>query len=407
MNPLETLRARGFVQQITHEEELAERLAKGASDPVTYYVGIDPTADSMHVGHLLPVMAMSWLQRGGHRPIAVVGGGTAMVGDPSGKTELRKMLTRARIQANVEALQRQLSRYLTFGDDAGLLVDNADWLLELNYIAFLRDIGREFSVNRMLAAESYKQRLEKGLSFIEFNYQLLQSYDFLELNRRHGCTLQMGGDDQWGNIVAGVDLVRRKTGQRVFGLTQPLITTASGAKMGKTAKGAVWLSADRMSTFDFYQYWLNVEDADVGKLLKLYTFLDLERIAELEKLSGPAIREAKRVLAREVTTLVHGAEAADEAERGAKAMVSGAATADLPTHAITESTLLVAVLAEAGLTKSNGEGRRLIKGGGVKLDNDKVTDPQQKVSPEDLGDEGLVARVGKKRAVRIIPAAGD
>jgi tyrosyl-tRNA synthetase len=409
MNPLETLRARGFVQQITHEDELAECLGRGASDPVTYYAGFDPTADSLHVGHLLPVMAMAWLQRGGHRPIAVVGGGTAMVGDPSGKTELRKMLTREDIGRNVLALRSQLNRFLDVSETGdggtGLLVDNGDWLLELNYIDFLRDIGREFSVNRMLAAEAYKMRLEKGLSFIEFNYQLLQSYDYLELYRRHGCTLQIGGDDQWGNIVAGVDLVRRKTGERVFGLTQPLITTASGAKMGKTAKGAVWLDPNRTPSFDFYQYWLNVEDDDVVKLLKLYTFLDLDRIAELATLTGPAIREAKRVLAQEVTTLVHGADAAREAERGAKAMVAGAASADLPTHAIAESTLLVAVLADAGLTKSNGEGRRLIKGGGVKLDNEKVSDPETTVSPDDLGDEGLVARVGKKRAVRIVSAS--
>ena len=327
-----------------------------------------------------------------------------MVGDPSGKTEMRQLLSREGIATNVAGLKAQLSRFLTFGDDAGLLVDNADWLLDLNYVDFLREIGREFSVNRMLAAEAYKQRLERGLSFIEFNYMLLQSYDYLELHQRHGCTLQMGGDDQWGNIVAGVDLVRRKTSNRVYGLTHPLITTASGAKMGKTAKGAVWLDPRRTPVFDFFQYWLNVEDADVAKLLKLYTFLDLERIAELEALTGASIREAKRVLATEVTTLVHGAEAAQEAERAAKAMVSGAATTDLPTHAIAETTLLVAVLAGAGLTKSNGEGRRLIKGGGVKLDNEKVTDPEAAIDPASLGDEGRVARVGKKRAVRIVRA---
>jgi len=401
MDALETLRQRGFVQQITHEEELAERLSAG---PVTYYAGFDPTADSLHVGHLLPVMAMAWMQRAGHRPIAVVGGGTARVGDPSGKTELRQMLTPDVIRANALAMKGQLSSFLDFSEGAGRMVDNSEWLLELNYIEFLREIGRLFSVNRMLTAEGYRMRLksEQGLSFIEFNYQLLQAYDFLELHRRYDCALQLGGDDQWGNIVAGTDLIRRKTGNRGFGLTQPLIMTASGAKMGKTAKGAVWLDPNKLSPFDFYQYWLNVDDADVERMLKFYTFLDLDRIAALGALKGKDIREAKRVLAHEVTSLVHGTDEATKAASGAKAMVSGAASAELPTHVLEADSMLVAILADAGLTKSRGEGRRLIKGGGVKLDGEKVADPEVIVQLSALGTDGLVARVGKKRAVRIV-----
>ncbi|MCB9677231.1 MAG: tyrosine--tRNA ligase [Alphaproteobacteria bacterium] len=403
MDALETLRQRGFVQQITHEEELAEHLANGR---VTYYAGFDPTADSLHVGHLLPVMAMTWLQRAGHRPIAVVGGGTAMVGDPSGKTETRQMLTRDTIATNALAMKRQLSQFLDFSDGQGLMADNASWLLELNYIDFLREIGREFSVNRMLSMEAYRLRLEQnqGLSFIEFNYQLLQSYDFLELHRRFGCTLQIGGDDQWGNIVAGSDLIRRKTGERAYGLTQPLITTASGAKMGKTAAGAVWLDPNRLSPFDYYQYWLNIEDADVGRMLKLYTFLDLDRIAELEALSGPAIREAKQVLAFETTRLVHGEEAAHKAVDGAKAMVAGAATADLPSHVLREDTPLVAALADAGLAASRSEARRLVQQGGVKIENEKVGDADFVIALGSLGADGIVVRVGKKKAVRIVGA---
>lgn len=399
MDGLKTLTARGFVQQLTHNEELEKRLGEG---PITYYVGVDPTADSMHVGHLLPVMAMSWLQRAGHHPIAVVGGGTAMVGDPSGKTELRKLLTREAIAQNAAALKAQLANFLEFGAGKGRLVDNAEWLLDLNYIDFLREIGREFSVNRMLSMEAYKQRLERGLSFIEFNYQLLQSFDFLELNRRYGCELQMGGDDQWGNIVAGIDLVRRKESKQVFGLTQPLILTSTGQKMGKTAGGAVWLDPNKLKPFDYYQYWLNIPDADVGRMLKLYTFLPLEAIAELEALTGKDVRKAKAVLARTTTGLVHGEEEAAKAERGAAAMVAGAAAADMPTHTLTADAQLVAVLQEAGMTKSNGEGRRLIKGGGLKIDGEKVTDPELVLAVADLG-EGVVVRIGKKRALRVIP----
>ncbi len=398
MAAFETLQARGFVKQITHPEALRQQLDAG---PITCYLGIDPTADSMHVGHLLPLMALAWLQRDGHRPIVVVGGGTAMVGDPSGKTELRKMLDREQIARNAEALRRQIGRLLRFGDGEGRMVDNAEWLLGLRYIDFLREIGSQFSVNRMLSMEAYKQRLERGLSFIEFNYQLLQSYDFLELYRRYGCTLQIGGDDQWGNIVAGVDLVRRMEGAQVFGLTQPLVLTSTGQKMGKTASGAVWLDPDKLRPFDFYQYWINIPDADVGRMLRLYTFLPLEEIEALEALEGKAIRRAKAVLARATTALIHGEEEASRAERGAAAMVAGAAAGSLPTHVLGEDALLVRVLTEAGLTRSNGEGRRLIRGGGVRIDGQKVDDPDRVLRVAEVGD-GVVVRVGKKRAVRIV-----
>lgn len=403
MDAFETLEARGFVQQCTDPNRVRAALNEGR---VTYYVGFDPTADSLHVGHLLQAMAMSWLQRAGHRPIAVVGGGTAMVGDPSGKSELRQMLSEEDVRTNALALKRQLERFVVLDGERGLMVDNADWLLELKYIPFLREIGRHFSVNRMLSMEAYKLRLERGLSFIEFNYQLLQAYDFLELNRRHGCTLELGGDDQWGNILAGADLVRRMEQREAFGLTTPLITTASGEKMGKTAAGALWLDPARTPPFDFFQYWLNVDDRDVGRFLRLYTFLPLDRIASLDALEGAEIREAKRVLAREVTTLVHGADAAEHAEAAAAAMVEGTAAADLPTHTITsdEETKLVVALAESGLCKSRGEARRLIAGGGVRVNNEKVDDVEYDLSPADLADGGAVLRAGKKRAVRIVRA---
>lgn len=401
MRGLETLEARGFVQQCTDLDRVREALAQG---PVTYYVGFDPTAPSLHVGHLLPVMAMAWLQRAGHRPIAVVGGGTAMVGDPSGKTEMRRLLSEEEIRHNADAIARQLGRFLQLDGDRGLTVNNADYLLELKYIPFLRDIGRHFSVNRMLTMEAYKLRLERGLSFIEFNYQLLQSYDFLELYRRYGCILQLGGDDQWGNIIAGADLIRRAEQGEAYGLTTPLITTSTGDKMGKTAAGAVWLDPTLTSPFDFHQYWLNVDDRDVGRFLRLYTFLPLDRVLELEALEGADIREAKRVLAREVTALVHGIEEAERAEAAATAMVAGAAAADLPTHRITddEGAKLIVALADSGLCKSRGEARRLVAGGGVRVNGVKIDDVEHILGPDILSGDGAVLRVGKKRAVRVV-----
>jgi tyrosyl-tRNA synthetase len=406
MNPLDVLKARGFVQQCTGEEVVREALSSGT---VTYYVGFDPTADSLHVGHLLPIMAMAHLQQGGHRPIAVVGGGTASVGDPSGKTEMRKMLSRADIDANALAMKVQIERFLVLDGERGLMVNNADWLLGLNYIAFLREVGRHFSVNRMLAAEAYKQRLERGLSFIEFNYQLLQAYDFLELFRRHDCTLQMGGDDQWGNILAGTDLTRRMASATVHGLTFPLITTADGKKMGKTEGGAVWLDPTKTTPFDYFQYWLNVDDRDVGRLLRLYTFLPLDRIAELEALKGADIRTAKRTLAREQTTLVHGPEACEQAEAAGHAMVAAKASDSLATFAVSEAAIasgygIIAALADSGLCKSRGEARRAIQGGGVRLDNEKVAHIEALVTPEAIAGDGAVLRFGKKRVVRLVLA---
>jgi tyrosyl-tRNA synthetase len=404
MDVLDELTARGFIKQCSDIDGLRSALAAG---PVTFYVGFDPTADSLHVGHLLPITIMEHLQRAGHIPIAVVGGGTGMVGDPSGKTEARMLLDEAAIAANVASLRAQLSRFLVLDEEHGTMVDNAEWLLDLRYIPFLRDIGSCFSVNKMLTAEGYRMRLERGLSFIEFNYQLLQAYDFLILHQRYGCSLQIGGDDQWGNILAGLDLIRRKEQGAAFALTLPLLTTATGQKMGKTHTGAVWLAEERFSAFDFYQYWLNVDDRDVGRMLRLYTFVPLSRIEALEALQGAAIREAKAELAYELTRRVHGEEAAERARDGAKAMVAGEAAEDLPTHTIAVEALaaglpVAVAMADAGLCKSRGEARRLIAGGGVRLDSDKVDDPEAVLSPAQVPDGGVVLRVGKKRAVRLI-----
>jgi tyrosyl-tRNA synthetase len=397
-NAFERLERRGYLKQCTHPDELRAALGAG---PLTFYCGFDPTATSLHAGSMFPLMVMANLQRLGHRVIALVGGGTARVGDPTGRTELRQMLTDEQIAANSAGLRRQIERFLDLDGERGILVDNAEWLLELQYVPFLRDIGRHFSVNRMLSAEAYKQRMERGLSFIEFNYQILQAYDFLELFRRHGCRLQIGGDDQWGNIVAGVDLVRRVEGVEVWGLTHPLLTTASGAKMGKTAAGAVWLDAAQCSPFDYWQFWYNVDDRDVIRLLQLYTFVDDARIAELARLEGAEIREAKRFLANEATGLLHGPEVAAEADRAAQAMVGAVASAELPTCALPEPTRLLAALELAGSVKSRSEARRLVAQGGVTIDGDRADDPEQLLDP---GGEGVVVRIGKKRAVRFVLA---
>lgn len=398
MDLLDMLRARGFVQQCTHLDELKAALEQG---PITFYAGFDPTADSLHVGHLLQIMLMSHLQRAGHVAIAVVGGGTSQIGDPTGRTEMRQMLTQPQITANTERIKSQLSHFVRFDDGRGRLVDNAEWLMGLNYIAFLRDIGSNFSVNRMLAAEGYRIRMERGLSFIELNYQILQAYDFLELSRRYDCKLQFGGDDQWGNIIAGVDLIRRVRQAPAFGLTTPLLTTASGAKMGKTAAGAVWLAADRLKPFDYWQYWYNCDDRDVGKLLRLYTFLDLDEITRLEALPGAEIREAKRVLANQVTALLHGSEEAAKADSAARAMSGGSAADELPTLAIDAGLSIAKVLVAAGLAKSLSDARRLVAQGGVKLGADKVSDAEAPLDDNALRD-GAVLRVGKQKAVRVV-----
>jgi len=399
MDALEMLEARGFVQQCTNLDEVRSALSEGQ---VTYYIGFDPTAASLHVGSLLQIMIMAHLQRAGHRCIAIVGGGTTLVGDPTGRTELRKMLTTEQIDANAAKIKGQLEHFLVLDGDKGMMLNNAEWLTELNYLEFLRDIGKHFSVNRMIAAEGYKQRLARGLSFIEFNYQILQAYDFLELYRSYGCTLQIGGDDQWGNIIAGSGLIRRCDQGHANGLTTPLITTASGAKMGKTAKGAVWLDPELCSPFDFYQYWINVDDRDVVRFLKLYTFLELDEIAELGRLEGADIRKAKHVLASEITRTLHGDEALRAAQEAAAKMTQGVASADMKTHAIGDDTKLVNLLAESGMEKSRGAARRLVQGGGVRVNGEKVTDVDYLLGSDDLGDEGAVIRLGKKRAIRFI-----
>jgi len=409
---LAQLRARGFVQQITDEAALAARLAGG---PVTFYAGFDPTAASLHVGSCIPLMAMAHLARAGHRAIAVLGGGTAMVGDPSGKTEMRQLISAETIAANRAAIEPQVRQII--GPDA-VVVDNGEWLMRLNYIAFLRDIGRHFSVNRMLAAEAYKMRLEKGLSFIEFNYQLLQAYDFLKLNEQYECALQIGGDDQWGNIIAGVDLTRRVRQKEVFGLTFPLLTTASGAKMGKTAAGAVWLSAAMTPPFDFFQYFVNVDDRDVVKFLKLLTFEPLGEIARFETVAGAELRDAKRLLARAVTAIVHGEAAAAAADAQARAAFGGGggaaggeAAAELPTATLDAARVaaglkIVDVIAEAGLAPSKSAARRLVEQGGVRLGPRKITSVDDVVLATEIDAGGTLLHVGKKHIRRLIVGGG-
>ncbi|MDM8520405.1 tyrosine--tRNA ligase [Anaerolineales bacterium HSG6] len=407
-NVFDILNERGFVAQVTDEEALRKKFA---TEQVTFYIGFDGTADSLHAGSLVTIMAMMHLQKAGHRPLGLIGGGTTMIGDPSGKTELRQMLTQEAIEANGRSLQAQLNHYLNFDGGDAIPENNATWLLELNYVTFLRDIGRHFSVNRMLSAEAYKQRLERGLNFIEFNYQILQAYDYLELYRRYGCTLQMGGDDQWGNILAGVDLIRRVEGVTVQALTYPLLTTASGAKMGKTATGAVWLDKEKLNSYDYYQYWVNCDDRDVEKLLKTFTFLPLDEIQRLVALQGAEIREAKRVLAYEATVITHGeAEAHKAAETAQAAFSSGTSSNDLsgmPSTNIVSSRLeagvgVLEIFTETGLTKSNGEARRLLKQGGVYVNDTRITDVHAALSLADLSGTEILLRAGKKKYHRLI-----
>ena len=406
---LEELKERGFYQQSTHPEEMAERLEK---DRACCYIGFDPTADSMHVGHLIPLMGLAHMQRGGHRIIALMGGGTAMIGDPSGKTEIRKMLTEEQLQSNIEGMLPQFERFLDFSEDA-VLVNNAEWLRDLNYIDFLRDIGRHFSVNRMLSFETYKVRFDTGLSFLEFNYQLLQAYDFLELNRRYGCVLQMGGDDQWANIISGTDLIRRVERKDAFGWTYPLLTTSSGKKMGKTEKGAVWLDPKRTSPYEYYQYWINTEDDDVERFLALFTFLPMAEVRELGKLRGADIRQAKQRLAFETTAIVHGSEKASQAQQAAESLFSESASAgdagksNVPSTTIDSSRFsaglgIFDIFMETGLCKSKGEARRLQSQGGVYVNNQRIDDPDFCLEETDLQDQQILLRAGKKRYHRLI-----
>ena len=401
------LKERGFIAQVSDEAAVRKMLGEKR---VTFYIGYDSTASSLHAGSLVPIMAMAHLRRSGHRAIALIGGGTTMVGDPSGRTELRQMLDEETILKYGESIKAQLDRYLKFDGDGALALNNADWLKPLNYIGFLRDIGRHFSVNRMLASEAYKIRLEKGLSFIEFNYQLLQAYDYLTLFRSHGCTLQMGGDDQWGNILAGVDLIRRVEGAAVEAMTFPLLTTSAGAKMGKTAQGAVWLDGNLFSPYDYFQFWVNVDDRDVGRFLRLYTLLPLEEIRRLEALGGSELNEAKRVLAYEATVLTHGEAAAREARAASSAAFGGSGEKDiasLPTTAVARTRLEAGIgpaelFAEVGLTPSRGEAKRLIAQGGLSVNDERIGSLTRMLTIKDIGPDGMILRAGKKKIHRVV-----
>jgi tyrosyl-tRNA synthetase len=419
-NVYDELRQRGFVAQVSNEDGVRRKLGK---KNITFYVGFDSTATSLHAGSLVPIMAMVHLRRAGHRAIAVVGGGTTMVGDPSGRTEMRQLLDEATIRSQGRAIHGQLDRYLHFDGQTAIAVDNADWLLPLNYVQFLREIGRHFSVNRMLAAEAYKLRFEKGLSFIEFNYQLLQAYDYLVLYRKYECTLQMGGDDQWGNILAGVDLIRRVEGAEVEALTFPLLTTASGAKMGKTARGAIWLDAGLCSPYEFYQYWVDCDDRDVGRFLKIYTLLPLDEIGRLESLRDKEINEAKRILAYEATKITHGEREAEKARQASVAAFGGGVAdlkgsvrgessvtgdvTELPTTVVPRARLEAGIspaelFVEVGLTSSRAEAKRLIRQGGLYVNEERIDSLDRLLTVRDLGPDGLMLKAGKKKIHRIV-----
>ncbi len=404
-NVFDTLKERGFIQQCTNEDEVRSLLE---NEQVTFYIGFDPTADSLHVGHFLGLMAMAHMQRAGHRPICLVGGGTGTVGDPSGRTDMRKMLTDEMIEHNCNCFKKQMQRFIDFNDGRALMVNNGDWLRALNYINLLREVGPHFSVNRMLTAECYKQRMEKGLTFLEFNYMIMQAYDFMELNHRYGCKLEMGGDDQWSNIIAGVELVRRKEAKPVYGLTFTLLTKSDGKKMGKTAGGALWLDPEKTSPYEFYQYWRNVDDADVEKCLALLTFLPMDEVKRLGAYKDQQINEAKTILAYEVTKLVHGEAEADKAKAAAEALFGGqGASADIPTLELTAAeagSKLLDVLTQHGVFASKGEGRRLIQQNGLSLNDEKVTDVDMVLSEECFKENAALIKKGKKKYYRLVKA---
>ncbi|APM38147.1 tyrosine--tRNA ligase [Clostridium kluyveri] len=402
-NVYDILLERGYIKQITHEDEVRELLGR---EKITFYIGFDPTADSLHIGHFLQMMVMSYMQKAGHKPIALLGGGTAMIGDPTGKTDMRKMLSQEQIQHNADCFKKQFSKFIDFEDEKAIMANNADWLMNLNYVNFLREIGVHFSVNKMLTAECFKQRMEKGLTFLEFNYMLMQGYDFLELNRRYGCTFQMGGDDQWANIIAGVNLIRKKERKPAFGMTFTLLTKSDGKKMGKTEGGAIWLDKEKTSPYDFYQYWRNVDDADVEKCLLLLTFLPMDEVKRLSSLPGEKINEAKRVLAYEVTRIIHGEKEAQKAKEAAEALFSGGENLNnVPTIELDESGLgcsVVELLVDIHILPSKSEARRLIRQNGLTINGEKVMDSELKVTKDHFKNGELLIRRGKKNYNRII-----
>ncbi len=400
MNLLQEFKDRGMLAQITNEEAVKELFEK---EKISFYIGFDPTADSLHVGHFMQMKIMSHMQKAGHRPVVIFGGGTAMIGDPSGKNDMRKMMTKETIQHNVDCFKEQMAKFIDVSDGKAIFVDNADWLLNLNYVEFIRDIGKHFNINRMLAAECYKARLEKGgLTFLEFNYMLMQSYDFYKLHQDFGVKMELGGDDQWSNIIGGVELIRKMTGDEVYGVTFNLLTNSEGKKMGKTEKGAVWLDPEKTSPYDFYQYWRNIGDADVIKCMKMLTFMSLEEIAEYEKLEGSELNKAKEKLAYELTLLIHGKEEADKADASAKSLFGGVGDADnMPTTQLNESDFIdgqvsvLQMLVVSGIAKSRNEARTLVTQGSITVNDEKVTDLSAKLTKEQIGD-GIIVKKGKK-----------
>ena len=405
MGIYEELQARGLIAQVTDEERIRNLVNNGKA---TFYIGFDPTADSLHVGHFMALCLMKRLQEAGNKPIALIGGGTGYIGDPSGRTDMRSMMTPEQIQHNCDCFKKQMSRFIDFSDGKALMVNNADWLLGLNYIEVLREIGPHFSVNRMLTAECYKQRMEKGLSFLEFNYMIMQAYDFYELFQKYGCNLEFGGDDQWSNMLAGTELIRRKLGKDASAMTITLLLNSEGKKMGKTQSGAVWLDSNKTSPFEFYQYWRNVGDADVLKCIRMLTFLPLEEIDAMDKWEGAELNKAKEILAFELTSLVHGEEEAKKAQEAAKALFSTGAAADMPKTELTEADLtdgnidIMTLLVKCGLTASKSEARRAVQQGGVSVDGEKITDIAHTFAGEDFGGEGIVLKKGKKNFRKVI-----
>ena len=406
MTVYDELVARGLIAQVTDEEEIKELINNGKA---VFYIGFDPTADSLHVGHFMALCLMKRLQMAGNKPIALIGGGTAMIGDPSGRTDMRQLLTPETIQHNVDCFKKQMSRFIDFSDGKALLVNNADWLMDLNYIDVLREVGSHFSVNRMLTAECYKQRMEKGLSFLEFNYMIMQSYDFYTLFQKYGCNMEFGGDDQWSNMLGGTELIRRKLGKDAYAMTINLLLNSEGKKMGKTQSGAVWLDPNKTSPFEFFQYWRNVADSDVLKCIRMLTFLPLEEIDEMEKWEGAQLNQAKEILAYELTKLVHGEEEAEKAKEASHALFSGAGvSANMPTVTLAEEDLLdgkmdiMAVLVKAGLCESRSDARRAVQQGGVSVDGDKVTDISTSYTLSDFSGEGKVVKRGKKKFAKVV-----